>query len=145
MYAPIRIFVYTLAGALAMGAAALVADLVLYQVFILPRLPGLDSISVEWWVILLFPLAISLLLLGYASGSFGSALASASGGTIGLMAYEFVFAHLNQPGHLKSLAIEDPVYFFTTGTAIRFTIVLIAVLVGFLGRRVVHGATPASI
>ena len=128
-----------------MGAAALVADFVLYQVFILPRLPGLDSIPVEWWVILLFPLAISSSLLGYACSSFGSALASASGGTIGSMAYEFVVAHLNQPGHLKSFAVEDPVYFFATGTAIRLTVVLIAVLVGFVGRRVVHGTTHASI
>ena len=128
-----------------MGAAALVADFVLYQTFILPRLPGLDSVPVEWWVILLIPLAISPVLLGYACGSFGSAFACALGGTIGLMAYEFVVARLNQPGHLKSFAVEDPVYFFTTGTAIRFTVILIVVLLGFIGRRVVHGETYASI
>ena len=136
---------YSLTGALAMGTAAFVADFVLYQVFILPRLPGIHSIPVEWWVIILIPLAISPLLLGYACGSFELVLASASGSTIGLMAYEFVVAHLNQPGHLKSFAVEDPVYFFTTGTAIRFTVVLIAVLVGFVGHRVAHGATRASI
>ena len=140
MFTSRRLLFFGLAGAIALGAAGFLSDFVLYQTFVLPQLlPGLRSVPMEWWIGVMVPLLLSPLLLGYASRSVGLVLASASGGTAGLVTYEFVMAHLNQPGHLKSYAVEDPVFFFTTHTVMVFAVVLVVVLVGFGVGRMVHG------
>jgi hypothetical protein len=58
-------------------------------------------------------------------------LASALGGAAGLVGYEFVMAHLHQPGHLKSFAIENPVTFLTINTPILFGVLLLIIWTGF--------------
>jgi hypothetical protein len=124
-------------AALSLAGVALISEFGLYQKLILPKLPEIQSVPVEWWIGMLIPLVLVGLLLGYSCGSIRSALSCASGGTVGLIAYEFVMAWLNQPGHLKSWANEDSVYFFTTHALIVFVVVLLVVLAGFGTNRLI--------
>ncbi len=126
-----------LVTALSLAGVALLSEFALYQNLVLPKLPESQYVPLGWWLTMLIPLALTSLLLGFSCRSIRSVLASASAGTLGLVAYEFVMARLNQPGHLKSFAIEDPVYFFITHALVIFVAVLIVVLAGFEAHRLI--------
>jgi hypothetical protein len=139
-----RLLAIALIAAVSLAGVALLTEVELYQKLVIPDLPRLQFVPVQWWVGIFSPLVLSMLLLGYFCCSVRSVLASALGGTVGLIAREFVMAHLNQPGHLKSLAFEAPLLFLTTSTPILFGTVLLIVLTGFGARRLGNQAITRS-
>jgi len=133
-----RLLAAALLAGVSLAVVALLSEVGLYQKLVFPHLPSIKSVPTIWWVGILTPLLLSTLVLGYSSCSIKVALASALGGTAGLIVYEFVMAYSNQPGHHKSWAIEAPLDLLVIKAPILFGIILFVTLMGFGTKRVIN-------
>jgi len=86
---------------------------ILYKLILVPKLPELKQVPLLWWAGVggLIPLAI--LVMGNRIRSWAEFLAISVLTAFAKQFYEFLATHLNQPGFLKSFAVEDPFFFWT--------------------------------
>ncbi len=95
-------------------ALALIAGhFLIYKPLIIPRLPGLHSVPMMWWLGQLAPQLIVFLLFGFALNSWRELIVFSVFAGFIQQTFYFLLWTWNEPGHLKSF--ESPVFDWTVG------------------------------
>lgn len=124
---------YTIGAAVGLVIGTIVSDAVVYRLFVVPRLGEQQFVPVSVWLVGASP----IILAGLAGGAFLTRwLHIVSGAVLSAIAvqgYGHAAAVLHSPGWGKSLALEAPLEFWTTGLLL--VVVAFGVLL-LLGRAV---------
>ena len=117
------------------GAAVL--DQVLYETFVVPRLPEWNRVPMVWWLVVAGPVLVTALAVGF----FGASLKqlAAVGAIAALLNTLFLAwaANAQRPGHLKSIALEAPVMFWLLAPVFQFLLLSAPMAVGYYVSRAV--------
>jgi hypothetical protein len=95
-----------IASGVVIAAAVVVADLFLYQTFVVPRLPDWRTVPMHWWGVVGTPIIVAVVVVGFRSATFKQLLVSSLVAAILSAVYLAWAGQTGQPGHLKSLAYE---------------------------------------
>jgi hypothetical protein len=110
-----RLAFYTV-GLLLLSRA--MSELVIYRLLVVPRLDEWTSIPFVWWITICAPVLFAMIFISSRISSMLDVVLVSAASAILHQLYEFVAVNLGQPGHLKSFAIEDPLYFWTVTSAL---------------------------
>ena len=103
---------------IALAAAVALADLVLYQMLIVPRLPRWQSVPLVWWALVVAPVVLVILVVGSRAKNLADVFSSGLVAAVFSTLYAAWAAQTRQPGHLKSLALESPLEFWLVAPAV---------------------------
>ena len=108
-----------------------------YQYVLVPRMAVYPRrLPVAWQLVDLAPLLL-LCVAGAACRKWVELLAVSVMAAGFRVVFEFIIAHRNWPGHLKSYAIEDPVYCVCAGLVFFIAAYLVLLIAGY-GARCVY-------
>jgi hypothetical protein len=124
---------YTVGAAVGLVIGTVVSDQVVYRLFIVPRLGEQQFVPADVWLVGVSP----IILMGLLGGAFLTrwlhVVSGAVLSAIAVQGYGHAAAVLHSPGWGKSLALEAPLDFWTTGVLL--VVVAFGVLL-LLGRAV---------
>ncbi|MEW5848358.1 MAG: hypothetical protein AB2A00_06065 [Myxococcota bacterium] len=112
--------------------AMLVAEVGIYGQLIVPRLPSVARVPLGWWAGMYLPVLLACVVVGVRLRSGWDVVVHALLAGAITQVLKQVLAVLQAPGHLKSMAVEDPLAFWTVMSA-RITfgfLVLFAIIHG---------------
>ena len=135
---------FVAAATLAILAAAIASQQVLYEGLVVPRLSGLPAVPLLWWFGVEAPVIVVTLTCGWMARSWRDALAAAALAALGLQAYLYWAATTGRPGLQKSFAIEAPLYYWTGGVMTVFLLLLVPILLARIGHAGLRRSTAAS-
>jgi hypothetical protein len=116
--------------------AVILADQVLYRIFIAPRLHTVRQVPIIWWLGMSCPIWLSCLAVGAYSASISEMVVISLCAAVADRVYNFIAAVTHQSGHLKSYAIEAPMMFWALGFLGVALIYGTLMCLGMLGSRV---------
>jgi hypothetical protein len=101
---------------IAIVIATYISDQLLYKLLIIPKLAEWKQIPFPWWLVKELPFVLTVIVVGSRIRSFKEFIALSIFTTLAFQVYGQIAAWLCFPGHLKSYAVEGPVYYWTEGT-----------------------------
>ncbi|MBS0157657.1 MAG: hypothetical protein JSS26_03610 [Nitrospira sp.] len=113
----------------------LIGHQLIYRQLVLPRLSEFVSIPLSWWGIVLTPLSVIWLSIGFVVQTFKQSFLAACIAAIMVQGYILACTVLHQPGFTKSLATEDPGFFWFQGTIVVWVITFSFVSMGLLTKK----------
>jgi hypothetical protein len=134
---------YTVAT-FAISAAVMLSDLVIYGQFVVPSLQNLKHVPKLWWILVLSPVWLCCLLIGAKSNGITQLMIVSFFSAVGSLAYLHIAATAHQPGHLKSLAVEDPFIFWTIGLLVTAILYLFILSLGFISAKLIKNRVRSS-
>lgn len=96
-------------------AAVVISDQVFYKMILAPNLDKFNSVPVLHWTLVYSPIAVAMILIGVNIKSTGELFTVSIITSLVKSIYSAGAANLNQPGHVKALATEAPLIFWTLG------------------------------
>ncbi len=102
------------------STALIISDQLFYKLWLVPKLPEMQSVPLWMWGVVLSPIILSIIILGWKIVSWKELVVVALISSFCSQAFEYISAQYNQLGHLKSFAVEDFTYFITIISAIVF-------------------------
>jgi hypothetical protein len=96
--------------------ATYVSDQLIYKLLIIPKLAEWKQVPFPWWVIKELPFISAIIVISCRIKSFKEFIALSIFTTLAFQVYGQIAAWSCFQGHLKSYAVEGPVYYWTEGT-----------------------------
>lgn len=116
--------------------ASILADFVIYQKLVVPRLGNWRSVPIYWWAIVHSPVMIAIMIMASRLTEAKHILLASGTAAALCTLYHAWAAETHQPGYGKSVATEAPLFFWiSTPLILLFTFGFLAAMV-----RVVHNA-----
>ena len=119
---------FIILGLLAICATVLISDQIIYKYLIVPQLNRLHHVPYTWWIGVFSPILLCGIIIGLKTKNKRELIIISILAAFLSVFYNHVAAATHQPGHLKSIAIESPIEFWTIGSLI--SIILYIVLLG---------------
>ncbi len=122
---------FVVGATLIITAAVFISDQISYKHFIVPYLQNIQYVPQLWWVMIFCPILLCVILVGAKADNIPEILVASIATSVACRFYLYLSAIIDQPGRLKSNALEAPFIFWTAGFLFNFLIVTICLMIGW--------------
>lgn len=123
---------FVILGSLAIGATVLISDQILYKHLIVPQLNRLHYVPYILWIGVFSPILLCGIIIGLITKNKRELIMVSILAAFLSVCYNHIAAATHQPGHLKSIAIESPIEFWTIGSLISMILYIVLLGSGFV-------------
>lgn len=97
----------------AMATALFLGDQLIYKLLVVPKLGNWDHVPIVWWLAIFSPVILVFVIAGSKVRSVFELFIFSIIGGLSSTIFGYFVAATNQPGHKKSLALENPFEYWT--------------------------------